>query len=404
MGRLTLIEGALSELKKLLQGGSDELSAETALWLLAQYAKSKQADVEKAMEVCQLLLQRLAPLQGMAPLICSACALVEAMPRASVLPALLDRRLTEPAQRGAGHAAAATAVATAAHACCASSANELWLQGSAVALAEELQSRALAGEEGLVAAAAELLAVKDVRPLASHWAQLCMQASPQTVVTRAKAFLSTIVNLDVCTGLWVDCISMLQHVPLEARVNFVSRSARFAAEGADPSKGAGVSAEFIANVSQLWISIWAQVEGDASMIAALAKLVQASARTTPASGPAIEALIHSFERAHWWPPQSVDAALCVVEATVAPSGSAWPLTRALASSYERLLALAAALAERQPVAALPFIGALASWGVDSEDGAALRSCLRAQAGAVRFLLAKGEDRRLAERIASALVL
>jgi hypothetical protein len=269
-------------------------------------------------------------------------------------------------------------------------------------LAEELQARALAGEEGLVAAAAELLAMKDVRPLAGRWAQLCAEADGKSIGSRAQAFLSTIVNLDVCTALWMDCVRMMQHVPVEARVDFVARAANFVAAGTEPGRNEGVNAEFFVNISQLWVCIWAQAEGDTLMISALQQLVQASARVSTATAAAVEALVHSFDRADSWSPQAVDAALGVVEASVAPAGSVWPLTRVLTASYGRALVLAAALAERQPVSALPFIGALASWRTDSEDGAALRNCLRSQAGAVQILLEKGEDRRLAQRIAVAL--
>jgi hypothetical protein len=116
----------------------------------------------------------------------------------------------------------------------------------------------------------------------------------------------------------------------------------------------------------------------------------------------MEALIRSLERASSWSPQVVDEAIGVIEASVAPAGSVWPLTRSLMASYGHVLVVASRLTERQSVSALSFIGALASWREDSEDGVAIRGILRAQSAAVRMLLEKGEDHRLAQRIAAAL--
>jgi hypothetical protein len=186
--KFTLVEGALLELERSLQDAGDWLRAEAALWALAKYARSKRADVAKSMEACLLLLKRLAQVPGLAPLIVSACTLVEVMPSIAALPVVLDRRLTDRTLRGHEYSKVTAGVASVATACCVAHAAQLWDNGTASSLVEELQSRALAGEEGLVAAAAELLSLKDVRPLAAQWAQLCAQASSDVLGSRAKAF------------------------------------------------------------------------------------------------------------------------------------------------------------------------------------------------------------------------
>lgn len=356
------------------------------------------------MEACFLLLRRLATVSGLAPLIIAACSLVEAMPTIAALPVVLDRRLVDRALRGCASSKVAEAVASAATACCAATAVVLWEEGTAPVLAEQLQSRALAGEEGLVGAAAELLAIKDVRPLARQWAQLCTQASPDIIASRAKAFLSTIVNSDVCSALWIDCVSLLGHVSSEGRVNFMSRVSGFIVDSAGRWRSDGSEPELLSNAAKLWAGIWAQTEGDSEMILALLKLVQASARTSSKVAVATEALVRSFDRASSWSPQVFESAIGVMEASVAPAGSVWPLTRTMMASYGQVLVAVSRLSERQPVSALSFVGALASWREDSEDGVAIRGILRAQPSAVRRLLETGENRRLAERIAAALSL
>lgn len=392
--RLTLAGKALEELERSLGGAGNWQRAEAALWTLSKYAKSRPQDAARAAGTCVLVLRELAPVPGLAPLATSACALLEVAPRLDALPVLLDRRLADPQLRGAD---VRPAIAAAVCACCAAGAEALWADGSAPALAEELQRRALAGEEGLVAAAAQVLAVRDVRPLAEQWARLCAEATPDTARPRALALLATIVNAEVCLALWRDCASMLQHVPAEARVQFVERAAGFVRE----------APALLAPVLEVWIAVWSQAEGEEGLVAALCQLVRASARSSAAAAPAVEALIRSLGHGHLWAPQALDAAFGVLEASLAPAGSSWPLTSALAPCYGFALHHAAAITLQRPVlATLPVVAALASW-VGEEDscdglGRALCGCLQSQEQAVRALLTAAEDRRLACRIASVL--
>mmetsp|Transcript_102994 Transcript_102994/g.188538 ORF Transcript_102994/g.188538 Transcript_102994/m.188538 type:complete len:726 (-) Transcript_102994:114-2291(-) len=402
--RLNLVLHAQAELEQALQAGGDWLRADAALWVLSRYAKEKRDDIAAAVEVCPTLLQQIAAASGLAPLIASTCEVIEAAPNPRALPALLDRRLVEP-RLGRGGGEPRLAVAAAIRACCVAGGQALWAEGAAQPLAEELQSRALAGETGLVAAAAELLAVKDmVQPLAEQWANLCAHANPEEVAPRAEAFLSTIVSPAVCLALWAGCVGALRRVPLEARIKFVSQIVALAVEA--PAVPAGEVAErkgkMLVCATQVWEAVWDLAEGDEAMIAAAGRLVDATARSSTVAAAALQALCSSFERAHSWSPQVVDVALSVVEASVAPAGSSWPLTRALTPGYGFVLAHAALLADRQPVSALRLAAAMASWSEDSEDGRALWSCLRSQDRAVRVLLARSEDRRLAERVSKAL--
>lgn len=393
--RLTLLDQALSELHQSLQGTGNWQRAEAALWLLSKYAENGRGNVAHTVEKCLLVLSHVAAASGLAPLVISACAVVQAAPCVAALPILLDRRLVDAQVRGAD---TRLAVAGAVHACCAVGKNALWAEGVAQSLVEELQARAIAGEEGLVAAAAEILSEKDVRPLAERWAQLCAHATPDLIQPRARALFATVVNPGVCLSLWHSYMRMLPHLPVDAQGEFVVRAAAF------------VSSEpkLLRLVIEAWVVVWSIAEVDESMISALRPLVTGSARTSADAALAVEALIHCFEcSAETWAPQVVDAALGVVEATVAPAGSRWPLTCSLAGSYASVLAQSAALAgARQPAPpALPLVGALASWtldGVDSELGCALVGCLRSQEAAVRVILAKSDDRRLARRIAEAL--
>merc|ERR1719478_555652 len=109
------------------------------------------------------------------------------------------------------------------------------------------------------------------------------------------------------------------------------------------------------------------------MIEALRELVRVSMRTDTRTAPAVQTLILSLARASDWAPHALDAALAVIEASVAPAGSAWPLTRELVPAYGFALPRIATLAADRPADGLPLVGALANWGEDdSEVGRALR--------------------------------
>jgi len=338
-----------------------------------------------------MVLQHVAAAQGLSPLVVSACAVVEALPCARAFPVLLDRRLVDPEQRRDGRAR--RAVGDALRACCAECRDLLWASGTARGLADELQSRAAAGEEHLVGALAQLLPARDVRQVAEHWARLCTEeASPDKAASRAQALLSTIINPEVCLSLWQDCASMLPYLPSDEQVAFVGRVAGFV-KTTPGLLGAAVD---------IWSAVWGRDEGDENMLVALEQVVQASARTSAAAAPAVERLVQSFVHTHSWSPHALTLALATVEATIAPAGSPWPLTQALVPAYGFMLQHSALLATRQPVAALTMVGALASWKGDCDLGRALRGCLQSHAEAVQFIVCQGEDKRLARRIALAL--
>jgi len=391
--RPSLLPLALRELEEALQGAGDWRRAEAALWALSRYAKTMTEDMKVVVDACLMVLQQLLTVPGLAPLATSACAVLEAVPCARALGLLLDTRLVDVRHRGED---VCLAVAGAVRACCAAARDELWAQGTAAQLAEELQARALVGEDWLVGAAAELLAGTDVQPLAKQWACLCAQAPPDKVAMRAQALFSTIVRADVCLALWRDCASMLHLVSPAERVRFVLRVADFARDGSVQ--------ELAGPAVELWVATWPSAEGDEDLIAALEQLVRASARTSAVAAPAVELLIRDFGAAgDSWAPHTVASALGVIEASVASAGSPWPLTVALAGFYGAALHPAAALAARQPVAALSLVGALASWARDGSDlGRGLRQSLLAQEAAVRVIVERAEDQRLARRIAAAL--
>jgi len=232
--------------------------------------------------------------------------------------------------------------------------------------------------------------VRDVRPLAQQWAGICACATPDTLGEKAKLLFATIVNPDVCLALWRDCAQVLAHVPPEAQVEFVDRGAGFAC----------LKPDLAPLVVEAWCAVWAVADGDKVLVEALGQLITLSARTSAVAAPAVERLARSLEHAHAWAPQVVDAALGVIEASVASAGSSWPLTRALLPIYSFVLAQAAALAARQPVDVVSLLGALVSWkGYADEVGQGLLSSVTSQPEAVQILLSKSSDQKLARRIA-----
>lgn len=392
--RLTLVNQAMCALEASLQGTADWRQAEAALWLLSRYAKSKRADVSRAADICSSMLQQLAGSSGFGSLVVTACALLREMPRVVFLPLLMDRRFANVQMQGKDCRAA---IAGAVHACCVTGAKHLWDSGEAQAFVDELQRRAVAGEEGLVAAAAAVLVARgSVTPLAAEWARLCSELSPgdERLPARARALYSTIVDASVCVQLWDDCVRMLPHVPPETRADLLDKAVGYITEKPELAKP----------VALAWAAVWAQAEGDETLIASLLELVRATARTSAAAAPALEVLVASLARAGVWPPQVLDAALYTIQASVASAGSPWPLTEAVATAYSSTLSHAAVLASGgQRVKVLPLIGALASWGTDDTLlGHALRKSLEAQREAVQSLVAGSDDRTLAEKIARAL--
>lgn len=390
--RFTLLEKGFEELQQALQSSGDWRRAEAALWVLSKYAQGcKSADVERAVDVCLLVLREMLTVSNLEPLTVSACALLEALPCVRALPILLDRRLGDAQSRS--HETR-SAVAAAVRSCCEKCRDALWADGTAQRVIEELQSRALAGEEGLVAAAAQLMAAKDVRLWAEQWAKLCAEAPPGSVGPKARGLFGTIVQADICLSLWRDCANMLPHVPQDEQVQFVVRVAAFARD----------ESALLAPATELWVAVWARAEGDEDLVAALEGMVRASARTSATVAPAMECLVRSFPNSYSWAPQVQNAALYIVVSSVAPAGSPWPLTLALMPTYAFVLQHAAAIssASEQAASALSLVGALSSWGDDSEIGRGLRGCLRTQEQAVRTIVSKSESSRVAQRIAQAL--